>query len=175
MNKKANILLTSGALICCLMFLAGCEKKQERPVYPEDLTEESSSSIAPAIAGTKTFSFTYTVSNDRTGKVIYTIDVSGSGAVAATYKPAGAESDDTVNKELTKDDLKELEDILDKHNCLSWNGFTTTTANRDKGSFSFYYANNDGNSISASGIGSFPEGYEETKAELIAFFSRYFK
>ena len=76
--------------------------------------------------------------------------------------------------EIDENALSALQDIIVKHNIISWNGFDETVPDNMKstanGLFAIFIAYDDNSTISARGDQAFPDGYKEAEEALVKFF-----
>lgn len=155
---KQTILL--GGIIMSIFLLSGCFHKKIEKVNIEN---------------TKSFSFGYSVGNYMNGNVIYEIEKKD-GKIIASYKANEVPDEDKLEKEISEETLKELEEILKKHKVYEWNGFKKSDPNvLDGNSFHLYYWTENKENIDASGYMMYPNGYGEFKAEIHEFFTTLFK
>ena len=138
------------------ILLSGCMKKVE-------------------IMTTKSFNFSYSVGTYMNASYNYGLELKKDGRYVLSYKPAGVSEEDKMEKEISKDDVLELEKILIKNNISKWDGFHKTDSNvLDGNDFFLNYYRDDSQSISASGYMKYPSGYNDFKNDIISFYSKIF-
>lgn len=102
--------------------------------------------------------------------VRYDIDYED-GKYIATIQKRGQSEEEAKKVEISKDKVKELEDILNKYNVGSWDGFSRHDKNvLDGSSFSLSVNCFDDTSVSASGYMIWPNNYKEVRGSLETFF-----
>ena len=85
----------------------------------------------------------------------------------ASIKPNGISEDETQEVELTKEQVKEIEDLLNEYHVGKWNGFDKVDKNvLDGRSFSLYITLEDNTYISAHGYMKYPKNYKEVSYGL---------
>lgn len=124
----------------------------------------------------KNFSFTYSQGYAMNSYTRYNIQQDKeSNTYTATVKPYGIAEEDAKTFKLSKDKIKELEDILNKYNVSKWNGFNKSDSGvLDGDSFSLSIAMENGESIRASGYMMWPENYRNVRDELKVLFDNIF-
>lgn len=126
------------------------------------------------IKNTKSFYFYYSVNNAKNGSYIYKINLEDSKYIAY-YKGEGISEEDSIRKEISKEKVLELEQILTKYKVYKWNGFKKSNKKiLDGKSFRMNYKT-ENNSIEASGYMSYPNGYKEFKDEIKNWYNELFK
>ena len=94
------------------------------------------------------------------------------GKYIATIQGNGVSEEDAKKVEISKDKVKKLEDILNKYNVGSWDGFKKYDKDvLDGSSFNLSLGCFDDTSVSASGYMKWPENYREVRGELESFFN----
>ena len=104
--------------------------------------------------------------------VHYSIDYKDNKYMATIQKNGVSEEDAKV-VEISKSEVKKLEDILNKYEVGKWDGFHKIDKNvLDGHSFSLSLRTFDDNSISASGYMRWPKNYREVRDSLNKFFEK---
>lgn len=76
---------------------------------------------------------------------------------------------DGADVELCEDALAQLASVVEKHDLCAWNGFDETNAFvLDGSNFSLSFVLEDGTSIHAHGSNSFPNGFSDAEADILA-------
>ena len=102
--------------------------------------------------------------------VHYSIDYKDNKYIA-TIQENGVSEEDAKVVEISKRDVKRLENILNKYNVGSWDGFQKYDKDvLDGSSFNISINTFDDNSVSASGYMRWPKNYREVRNELGNFF-----
>ena len=92
-----------------------------------------------------------------------------------TIKPYLVDREKSTSFEVDKSVIEEIENILDKYNVYTWDGFDKSDQNvLDGDSFSFYVDMNEKH-ISAHGYMSWPNNYGSVKSEISTIFEREFE
>lgn len=113
--------------------------------------------------------YSYTTGYDINGYANYSINCTDKCTLI--IKPVGNDKNDVVKKALTDKDMENLQNILNKYNIKSWNGFEKYNKNvLDGNSFSLSIIYNDDSEISASGYMAWPDNYKEFKSDFINLF-----
>ena len=85
----------------------------------------------------------------------------------ARIKLYGVPEEDAVEVTVSDETVKEIEDILNKYNVGSWDGFKKSDRNvLDGDSFSFKLVFDNGKDIYATGYMKYPKNYNEVEYEL---------
>ena len=128
------------------------------------------------IKDTKSFEFGYSVGNYMNGSYLYKLVLKDDNKYYAFYKADGVSEEDMLTKEIDKDKVLELENILNKHNIYKWDGYSKSDKNvLDGNGFHLYYHRTDREGISASGYMMYPKGYNDFKSDIISFYEELFK
>ena len=102
--------------------------------------------------------------------VRYEIDYEDDKFVA-TIQKNGQSDEEAKRVEISKEKVKELEDILNKYEVSKWDGFKKSDKNvLDGHSFSLYIRLFDDTSIDASGYMKWPKNYSEVRGSLESYF-----
>ena len=119
------------------------------------------------IESIKMFRFSYTVSMMMNGYVSYSIECNDK-CIQQVKKLGEEEAEEKI---ISKERVKELEELLNKYNVSSWNGFNKSD-NRvlDGRDFNLSIRLESGESISASGYMMWPKNFHEVEEELKKFF-----
>lgn len=113
----------------------------------------------------KSFIFSYSTGNEIYSNVRYELDCNENCQI--TIKPSGISDEDKYEVKVDYKFGKRIEDVLNKYNVASWNGFNKSDQNvLDGDSFSIYIDYNDNGYISASGYMMWPDNYSNVKNEL---------
>lgn len=119
--------------------------------------------------------FSYTSGYAMYAYTIYEIDYKD-GKYFLTTKPDGVPDEDKQTEEIKKEDIKAIENILNKYSVCFWDGFNKTDKNvLDGNSFSFTLTFDNNNEIHSYGYMMYPKNYREVKEELINIFIKYYK
>ena len=95
------------------------------------------------------------------------------GKYIATIQKNGVSEEDAKVVEISKDKVKELEDILNKHEVGKWDGFKKYDKNvLDGHSFSLHLMTFDDITVDASGYMKWPDNYGKVRGELESFFGK---
>ena len=122
------------------------------------------------ISNIKYFSYGTTDGMAMYDGVHFSIDYKD-GKYMAIIQNNGVSEEDAKVVEISKDKVKELEDILNKYNVGSWDGFKKYDKDvLDGSSFSLSLGCFDGTSVSASGYMKWPKNYGDVRGELESFF-----
>ena len=154
MKKKGYIrFLYIGLLIIMVSSLTGCFK---RKVKIEDL---------------KSFHYSYTVGYYMNASISYEVKEDNDKYIVR-IKDAGMPEEDAREYSLSKDKIKELEDLLNKSNIYRWNGFNKSDKRvMDGDSFSISINWGDYRNISAHGYMKYPKNYSEITGKIESWFS----
>lgn len=118
----------------------------------------------------KSIEFSYTKGYMINSNVSYKLEC-GDYCVA-TICPYGTSCEDAKEFKVDKSVLLEIENILNKYDVISWNGFNKADKNvLDGDSFSINIKMSDGGKIDASGYMMWPKNYREVKEELDKIFT----
>ena len=121
------------------------------------------------ITNIKSIEFSYTKGYMINSNVSYKLEC-GDYCIA-TICPYGTAREDVKEFKVDKSVLLEIENILNKYDVISWNGFNKADKNvLDGDSFSINIKMSDGGKIDASGYMMWPEGYKEFVSEIDDFF-----
>ena len=92
-----------------------------------------------------------------------------------TMKTMGPPGYKEETKNIDRNKIKELEDILKKYEISKWNGFDRDIKDLMDGlGFRLYYKCGD-KEITARGYGVFPDGYKDFSKELYPYFDTIFE
>ena len=98
------------------------------------------------------------------------------GKYILSIKPNGVPDEEVQKEEISKKDIKQVINILNKYNVSKWDGFNKIDKNvLDGDSFSFSLKYNDDKDVSASGYMRYPKDYGLVKQELVDIFTKYYK
>lgn len=123
----------------------------------------------------KVFHFTYTNGYAANAFTYYDVRLK-EGKYVAYIKLNGVPAEEAESVEMTKEQVKKLEDILNKYKVYKWNGFDKTDKDvLDGDSFSLNLDMENGKSVVASGYMAWPDNYKEVKTELSTFFEGLLK
>lgn len=126
------------------------------------------------IKNIKHLRYSYTGGYAMYAYTIYEIDFKD-GNYYLTIKPNGVPDEEKQEVKMKKEDIKKIEDILNKYNVSFWDGFNKTDKNvLDGNSFSFTLDYDENKTIHAYGYMMYPKNYREVKTELIDLFSNYY-
>ena len=115
-------------------------------------------------------SFSYTQGYAIYSNNVYTLEYRNDKYIA-TVKPYGISNEESREIVVKEDFVKEVEDILNKYEVGSWDGFNKSDKYvLDGDSFSFSASFKDGKSISAHGYMSWPKNYYNVRNELDELF-----
>ncbi len=152
--KKKYILF--GVLFMSVLFLGGCFKR------------------VMDIKNTKSFYFHYDTGTYMNGYVNYRIDLKDDKYIAR-FKPDLVPSGEELIKEIDKEYVLKIEEIMTKYKVYTWDGFKKSDSRvLDGRSFSFSYYSTDGKTIEAHGYMVWPKNYGEFKKEIIDIFNEMF-
>ena len=122
----------------------------------------------------KRITFSYSTGNEIYSNVRYSLECNESCKV--TIKPSGISDDDKYETEVDSNFVKKVEDILNKYNVASWNGFNKSNQNvLDGDSFSIHIDYGNNGYISASGYMMWPDNYSDVRSELNTVFMELYK
>ena len=125
---------------------------------------------AKTIVNIVNFNFSYTTGNESNSSVLYEIRCSDTCMVGV--KLDGVPTDKTIKAEISKNKVKEIEDILNKYEVSKWNNFHKSDTNvLDGNSFSLNIHTDKNYSVNASGYMKWPKNYSNVKEELDKFFN----
>lgn len=128
------------------------------------------------IKNTKRFSFSYTVGNYMYGSYLYELKLDKNGKYIISYKPDGVSDEEILQKEISKEDVKLLENVISKYNIYLWNGYNKVDKHvLDGNSFNLIYETKGNDYISASGYMKYPKGYKEFKEDIHNYYVNLFK
>lgn len=117
----------------------------------------------------KSLTFSYSTGNEIYSNVRYELDCSENCKV--TIKPSGISDEDKYETDVDSKFVKRIEDVLNKYNVASWNGFNKNDKNvLDGDSFSTYINYGENGYISASGYMMWPNNYSDVRDELNTIF-----
>ena len=126
------------------------------------------------ITNIKIFTFSYSVNMSINGNVRYEIECRDK--CIALIKPYEVSEEDKQEVELNKDQLQELENILNKYEVYKWNGFKKYDKNvLDGNSFHLYIRMEDDQTVDADGYMKWPSNYSEVRGELDNFFNKLYE
>lgn len=112
------------------------------------------------------FRFTYTTGYHMNASVEYEIDLVNEKYIVKV-KPTDLPEEDKKEYELSKDQIKEIENKLNEYHVSRWNGFNKSNKYvLDGDSFSFNIRMNNDETIEASGYMMWPTNYREVKNYL---------
>lgn len=138
-------------------------------------TGNSIISNSSQISDINSFYFTYTKGYAINSYIIYDIKKNDDTYIVHV-KQYGKAEEEAVEKEVSKETITKLEEILNKYNVSKWSGFNKTDKNvLDGNSFSCSISMENGKSISASGYMKWPQNYKEVVEELDLFFEDLIK
>ena len=127
------------------------------------------------IENTKSLTFRYTVGNYINADIVYELYLINNSYIA-TYKIAGIPKENQLKKEVSKETVTKIENILKKYKVYKWNGFNKSDNNvLDGNSFSFSYTNTNKKYISASGYMKYPKNYRNFKNDINSLYEELFK
>jgi hypothetical protein len=90
-----------------------------------------------------------------------------------TFKDIGKNEEEAIHYEISKEKVKQLEEVLKEYHVGKWDGFHKSDKNvLDGDSFSFYAEMEDGTSISASGYMKYPKDYGKVVSEIEKILSK---
>ena len=120
------------------------------------------------IVNIKEIEFRYTNGNMINSDIYYKIECKDTCLLR--IKQYGNPNEEEYN--VDKCVLNDIENILNKYNVSSWNGFNKSDNNvLDGNSFSIYIKMNDNSKIEASGYMIYPNNYSSVKKELDTLFN----
>lgn len=115
-------------------------------------------------------SFSYTQGYSINSNIVYTLEYRNDKYIA-TVKPYGISNEESREIVVKEDFVKEVEDVLNKYEVASWDGFNKSDKYvLDGDSFSFSTSFKDDKSISAHGYMSWPKNYYNVRNELDELF-----
>ena len=127
------------------------------------------------IENTKSLRFTYTVGYFINADIVYELNLQDNKYIAY-HKIVGVKEEEKLKKEINKDIVLEIENILKKYKVYKWNGFNKSDKNvLDGNSFYFTYTNGNNENIHASGSMMYPSNYRDFKADIDTLFEDLFK
>lgn len=119
------------------------------------------------------FYFTYSKGYAMNSYITYQIDKTNNKYIVK-IKPYGKSEDEKIEKEISKEDVVKLENMLNKYNVYKWDGFHKTDKNvLDGDSFSCTINTESDVRVSASGYMMWPENYRNVVSELDTFFEQF--
>ncbi len=122
------------------------------------------------ISSIKYFHFSYDKGYMMNANIIYEVNYNDNKYLVK-IKPYMVSDEDALEKEISSDEVKKIEDILVKYNVNKWDGFQRVDKNvLDGNSFSLSVGFMDENSIHASGYMMYPKGYGDVRGALDEFF-----
>ena len=123
------------------------------------------------IKNIKSFTFFYTTGYAMNADVRYEVECTEK--CIAKIKLNGIEEEKAIKKEMSNKEVKELEEIIDKYNINSWDGFNKTNNNvLDGDSFSLNITFKDNSNVSASGYMKWPTNYGEFLKDIDELFEK---
>ena len=128
------------------------------------------------IKNTKSFSFSYSVGYYMNASYSYQLELTKDSKYIISYKPTGFAEEDRFYKEVSKNTVEELEQILIKHDISRWDGFHKVDKRvLDGNDFSLNYYTENRENISASGYMKYPDGYKDFQNDIVKFYTKLFK
>lgn len=122
------------------------------------------------IENIKYLHFGYSTGNMINANVSYELSYKD-GKYIARVKPNGKSEEETIEKEITKKQIKKIEEIIKKYEVYKWDGFNKSDPYvLDGNSFNMSITLKEGKIVSASGYMKYPNNYREVKNELDNFF-----
>ena len=98
------------------------------------------------------------------------------GKYLVQIKPNGKTEEETKEKEITKKEVKKIENILKQYEVYKWDGFNKSDQNvLDGNSFDISIILKNGETIRAYGYMKYPNNYREVKNELDNIFMEIYK
>lgn len=126
------------------------------------------------IENIKSFEFIYSSGMEIYSYVDYKVDCKNNKCIAA-IKPSGVPEEKSKTKELTKEELQELEDLLKKYKVERWDGFQKYNRNiMDGSSFNLHINMENNESIDASGYMKWPKNFKEVSEGLGKIFKKFY-
>ena len=117
------------------------------------------------ISNMKELSLFYTVGYYANADIRYELKCSDKCIV--TFKDQGKEAKEAIKYEIPKEKVKELEEVFEKYQVSSWDGFNKSDNGvLDGNSFGFYLVMEDGTKISANGYMRYPKNYGKVKEKI---------
>lgn len=118
--------------------------------------------------------FTYTSGYAAYAYTTYTLDCTDKCILKV--KPQGVPDEETIEVEIPKEKVLEIESKLNEYHVSRWNGFNKTDKYvLDGDSFSFNIDFNEKDEINAHGYMMWPDNYSNVKSYLINEFNEYIK
>ena len=97
------------------------------------------------------------------------------GKYIVKIKPNGKSEEEVKEREITKKEVKKIEEIVEKYEVYKWDGFNKSDPNvLDGNSFNMSITLKEGKIISASGYMKYPNNYREVKDELDDLFMKMY-
>lgn len=97
------------------------------------------------------------------------------GKYIVKIKPNGKSEEEVKEIEITKKEVKKIEEIVEKYEVYKWDGFNKSDPNvLDGNSFNMSITLKEGKIISASGYMKYPNNYREVKDELDDLFMKMY-
>lgn len=125
------------------------------------------------ISNLKYLNLYYSGGYDIYGYSYYKINYEN-GNYKLIIKPYGVSNEEEKEYDFNKDDVIKIEEILNKYNVGSWDGFNKYDNNvLDGSSFNFNVKYKDDKEINAKGYMMYPKNYHEVMNELNMIFSKY--
>ena len=118
------------------------------------------------IENIKYLHFGYSTGNMINANVSYDLSYKD-GKYIARIKPNGKSEEEIKEKQITKKEVKKIEEIIKKYEVYKWDGFNKSDPYvLDGNSFNLSITLKEGSIISASGYMKYPKNYSEVKNEL---------
>ena len=116
------------------------------------------------------FSFYYGGGTTVNGGSSYSAEASDDH-IHLVIKPDGVSDDDVLELDVGYDFLEDLQEVIDKNDIGSWNGFDKTdTGVLDGQSFNLSIYMENGDVVNASGYEAYPDGFSDAASDIEALF-----
>ena len=127
------------------------------------------------IKDTRSFHFSYDVGNYMNGNVIFELNIDENNKYIISYKANQIPNEEKLIKEISKEDVLKIEEILKKYEVNKWHDFKESDLNvLDGRGFQLNYNTLNYKRISAFGYEMFPENYTNFKKEIEEFYLQQF-
>jgi hypothetical protein len=121
----------------------------------------------------KSMSINYTTGTYIYADILYEIECSDK--CIARFKPNGVSYEEKNEKDIDKNTIKKIENVLNKYDVIKWNGFNQNDKNvLDGNSFSVNIKYNDNKTIEAHGYMMYPKNYRDVLKEIKEIFNEIF-
>lgn len=118
----------------------------------------------------KNFEYHYTINNSSNNSVRYKVECNDKCNITINDRKEKKEY------EISKEHLKELEEILTKYSVYRWNGYNKVNKKvKDGKSFTLKVTLENNKTIKAHGYMSYPNNYKLVKEEIDSYFNNIIK